>query len=483
MSALNPRKLKELEPIFYPKSIAIVGASQEKQKTGYQYVDGLVSSGFEGKIYPVSTRGGELLGLKVYPNLSAIPEPVDYVIVSIPRQSVLPLLDECAAKRVKAVQFFTAGFAEAGDDVGRELETAMVTRARQGGFRIIGPNCIGVYCPESKIPLGSWTGLGEAGSVAFLSQSGGVAISIVEMGLARGVNFSKVISFGNGSDLDSIDFLEYFAVDPKTTVIGAYLEGVRDGGQFLEIVKEITKSKPVIILKGGRTRAGADASVFHTGALATPMNVWAGVIKQAGVIPVDSLEELIDTMLLFQQLGYWEGERVAIISGLPGGAGGGIAVSSTDTFVEFGLGVPSLSPQTRNNLTRLLGHVGSILHNPVDVSQAHGDPSIIRKVVEAIVADPAIDLVVAYEDVDLLLRFWSWEHIMEMNHIFMDLRQNQAKPLIVVSPYGNAVLERAKIERILRLSKIAVYPTLGQAAKALVNMRQYCLFHSQFRSQ
>lgn len=479
MSALNPQKLKELEPIFYPKSIAVVGASQDKQKAGYQYVDGLVSASFEGKIFPVSAKGGELLGLKVYPSLTAIPEPVDYVIVSIPRDSVLSLLDDCAAKKIKAIQFFTAGFVEARDDMGAELEAEMVNKARQGGFRIIGPNCIGVYCPESKIPLGSWTPLGEAGSVGFLSQSGGMAISIVEMGLARGIKYSKGISFGNGCDLDSFDFLEYFAVDPKTHIIGAYLEGVKDGGRFLTTIREVAKAKPVIVLKGGRTEVGADASISHTGALTTSTVVWSAALKQAGVIWVQSLEELTDTMLLFQQIGYLGGDGAAIISGLPGGAGGGIAVSSTDTCVEFGLKVPQFCQQTRDELNRLLGHVGSILHNPLDISQGHGNPPVIRKAMELVVADQKIDLVMVYEDIDLLLRFWSWEHIMAMNNIFMDLEQRQSKPIVVILPHGSAATEHLQIERVLCQAGVSVFPTLERAAKAIVNVREYSLFRKQ----
>ena len=477
MTALSRQKLKELEPVFFPNSIAIVGASWDKQKTGYQYVDGLLSAGFKGKIYPVNPKGGQLLGLEVYPSLTTIPGDIDYVIVSIPRQSVLPLLEECAAKRVKAVQFFTAGFSEAEDDIGQKLEAEIVKKAHQGGFRIIGPNCIGVYCPESKIPLGSWTTLGEDGSVSFLSQSGGMAISIVEMGIARGINYSKGISFGNGCDLDSVDFLEYFAVDPKTAIIGAYLEGVKDGSRFITTLKEVAKVKPLIVLKGGRTEAGADASISHTGALATSTTVWLTAVKQAGALPVNSLEELTDTMLLFQQFNYWDGDNIGIISGLPGGAGGGIAVSSTDTFIESGLKVPSLLQKTKQELNHLLGHVGSILRNPVDISQGRGNPQVIRKAIELVIADPRINLVMVYEDVDLLLHFFSWEHIMEMNNIFMDIRQQQRKPITVVLPPGSAIIEHKNIEQILCQGKVPVFPTLDRAAKAMVNLREYCRLH------
>ena len=207
--------LEEFHPIFYPRSIAVVGASANESKAGSKWVRGLLAAGFEGRVYPVSSGGGTLSGLEISPSLRAVPGEVDYVVASVPRQSVLALLDDCAVKKVKAIQFFTAGFSETGTTDGREIESQMVKKARQNGIRIIGPNCIGVYCPENRIPLGpSPLGkLGTSGSVGFISQSGGIAAKLAEIGIARHINFSKIVSFGNGIDLNASDFLQYLVAD------------------------------------------------------------------------------------------------------------------------------------------------------------------------------------------------------------------------------------------------------------------------------
>jgi acyl-CoA synthetase (NDP forming) len=187
---LFEEKLKEFEPIFYPKSIAIVGASATSIKAGSVWVSDLRSAGFPGQIYAVGSSGGRIGDLEIFPNLRSIPGEVEYVIVAVPRQSALQLLDDCAAKNVKAVHFFTAGFSETDTQQGRKLEEQMLEKARQGNVRIIGPNCIGVYCPEHKIPFVTGI-LGESGSVGFISQSGGIATKLVTIGIARHVKYSK----------------------------------------------------------------------------------------------------------------------------------------------------------------------------------------------------------------------------------------------------------------------------------------------------
>jgi len=296
---LFEEKLKELEPVFYPKSIAVVGASAGSKKAGSLWVHTLVSAGFPGPVYPVGSKGGRIRELEIFPNLRVIPGEVDYVIVAIPRQSVLELLDDCAVKSVKAVQFFTAGFSEMDVQQGYNLEQQMLEKARQGGVRIIGPNCIGVYCPEWRIPflLGR---LGGSGCVGFVSQSGGVAGKLATTGIARRINYSKGISFGNGIDLDASDFLQYLAADPKTDVIGAYLEGTRDGIRLFNTIKEVAPVKPLVVWKGGRTEAGAQAAMSHTGSLASSGAIWSAMLRQAGAIEVHGLEELTDTLLIFQ---------------------------------------------------------------------------------------------------------------------------------------------------------------------------------------
>ena len=311
--------LNELKPVFYPKSIAVVGASSDDTKSGTQFLRALVRAGYQGAIYPVNRSGGTSHGLPVYTDLGSIPGPVEYVILAIPRDSVLSVLDDCAAKRVKAVQLFTAGFRESGTENGRRLETEITEKARRGGFRLIGPNCIGIYNPSVRIPYGPLDRIGEPGSVGFISQSGGHGGRFVELGLERRIDFSKVISFGNGADLDCVDFLEYLAADPETKIIGAYLESVSRGRCFLELIRQTSTVKPVVVWKGGRTEAGAETATSHTGALSSSYAVWRAAMLQAGAIAVESLDEMADTVLALESIGSTAGRRVAVVSGLGGG--------------------------------------------------------------------------------------------------------------------------------------------------------------------
>jgi len=472
--------LNEFKSVFYPESIAVVGASQNMLKPGSFWLKTIIDAGFRGSIYPVNRRGGEFMGFKIYPSLTAIPGTVDYVIVAIPRNAVPDLLDDCAAKKVKVVHFFTAGFSEIGDATGDRLEEELIRKARQGGFRIIGPNTIGTYCPESNVPYGPGGKIGELGSVGFISQSGGIGDKLVELGAARGINYSKGVSFGNGVDLDSIDFLKYMAADPKTSVIGAYLEGTRNGHRLFNAMKEAAKVKPLIVWKAGRTEVGAAAAKSHTGSLASSAAIWSAALKQAGVIEVYNLEELADTLLIFQQLGQWQGGGIAIIGGLADG-GGGISVSASDTCAGLGLDIPPLRTKTRQKLTSLLGQVGSILRNPVDVSQGGINPVIIQEATELVLADSSIDLLLVQEDTGILLKYVPWKLAQAINAVFVDVRAKQDKPIVIVSPPGGTETERLELEQKLSQASIPVFPTMERAAKAIRNLSQYSRFQATMR--
>ena len=459
--------LRKFEPIFYPKSIAVVGVSQNKFRVSSLWLKAILDAGFSGAVYPINPRGGKFLGLKVYSSIREVPEVVDYVIVSIPREAVSELMDGCANK-VKAVHFFTAGFGEAGDTLGYQLEEELMRKAREGGFHIIGPNCIGTYCPEGKVPYGPSGRIGKAGSVGFISQSGGIGVKLVELGFVRGINYSKGISFGNGIDLDSADFMEYMAVDPSVSIIGAYLEGTRNGRRLFTTMKEVAKVKPLVVWKAGRTDVGAAAAMSHTGSLASSAAVWSATLKQCGAIEVKSVEELADTLLIFQQLGQWggNGSGIAVLGGLADG-GGGISVSASDTCAEIGLHIPPLSVETRQKLTGLLGQVGSILHNPVDVSRSDSNPSVIREALTFVLADPSIELVIIQEDAGVLLEYLPAEWVKEINAVFVDLRTKQDKPLVVVLPSGAAEPQRLEIEQMLAQVSIPVFPSMERAARAI----------------
>jgi acyl-CoA synthetase (NDP forming) len=469
---LFEEKLKEFEPIFYPKSIAVVGASATSIKAGSLWVEDLRSAGFHGLIYPVGSSGGRVGDLEILPSLRLIPGEVDYVIVAIPRQSALDLLDDCAAKNVKIVHFFTAGFSEMDTQQGPKLEQQMVDKARRANLRIIGPNCIGVYCPEHRIPFLMGI-LGENGPVSFVSQSGGIATKLVTIGITRHINYSKGVSFGNGIDLDASDFLQYLAADPKTKVIGAYLEGTRDGTRLFDTMKEVVKTKPLVVWKGGRTEAGAQAAMSHTGSLASSAAIWSAALKQVGAIEVHSLEELTDTLLIFQQLGHGQGTRAAIIGGLADG-GGGNSVAAGDACIENGLQVPPISFETKHKLSELLGEVGGILCNPVDVSQAQfRGLATLFQAIDLVVRDTISDLVLIQEDTEILLPIYSPKGLEEINEFIIELGGSQGKPIIIVLPPGSVEAERLEIEQRLLAASIPVFYSMERAARAIYRLNQY----------
>lgn len=459
---------EEFKPIFYPDSIAVVGASNNERKIGTLFLKNLLRSGFPGKLYPVNRGGGNILGLKAYPNIRDIPDPVEYVIVSIPRAFVLDLLDDCAVKGVKIVHFFTAGFSESGEKEGARIEEEMVRKARRGGFRIIGPNSAGIYSPAVNIPFAPDGVLGEAGSTAFISQSGSLGVRIILSGIACGLHFSKGVSFGNGSDIDSLDFLEYFAQDPETELIGFYVEGLKKGRRFFRLVKEISNEMPIVVWKGGVTEAGAEAAFSHTAALAGSVPIWRAVLKQAGAVGVESLEEFVDTLLAFQHLPFLGGRGVTIVNGLVIG-GGGESVTAADTFINFGFEVVPFSDEVKRNLDVLLGQVGTILRNPLDLNAAYGNVELIYRVLKTVSTDPKVHLIIIQENIDILLA----NGIKEVGSFFLRLVQNLSKPVVVVLEQGSAEAERLAAVKELSKAKIAVFPNLERAAKAIANVNYY----------
>jgi acyl-CoA synthetase (NDP forming) len=472
---LFEEKLKEFEPIFYPRSIAVFGASADERKFGFRWAKSLISAGFEGPIYPISPSGGVISGRKIFPNLRSVPGAIDYAIASVPRRVVLEVIDDCIAKKVKAVHFFTGGFSELNYDEGLVAEQEMVRKARQGGLRIIGPNCVGVYCPESKIPCGlSPAGrIGKSGSVGYISQSGGLSEKLAEIGLGRHINYSKGISFGNGIDLDAVDFLQYLAADPKTTIIGAYLEGTRNGRRLFDTMKRVARAKPLVVWKAGRTELGAWAAMSHTGSLASSAAIWSAMLKQAGVIEVHSLEELSDSLLIFQNLGCWKASNVVVVGGVAGG-GGGISVSASDTCTSRGLNMPPISSKTREELANLVGEAGTISRNPIDLSQAlsRGFSTLI-KAIGAVARDPVTELILIQEDVDVFLSYLSWNEAEEMADFLIDLRGRQNKTIVVVLPPGSTEPERLEVEQRLLEASIPVFPTMERAARAIARMSKF----------
>jgi len=380
---------RALEYLFHPRSIAFVGISSDPANpTAETLIGPYLEHNFEGGLYPVNPKGGEWRGLKIYQSLKEIPGPVDSVIIFLAARSVPEVMRECVEKGVKVVTIFSAGFSELGTGEGRKLETRVIEIAKSGGIRVIGPNCFGIYCPKTR--LGAGLGFPkESGSVSFISQSGASFFYMVRGGSSRGIRFSKVISYGNGSDLNESDFLEYLASDPETAIITAYLEGIKDGRRFFKALKAAAEAKPVIIYKGGYTEAGAKTATSHTGSLAVGDTILDTLFKQTGVIRAYGMDELIDLILAFSFMPPPRGPNVGII-----GTGGGASVQIADECERAGLRVTTLSAEIITKLSQITPEAGNIIGNPLDSQMPFWD---INKFAES------IRIIANWEMIDVLI--------------------------------------------------------------------------------
>ncbi len=471
-------RLKEFEAIFNPQSIAVVGASSGG-KSGGRAVHHLLLAGYKGKIFPVNPSETEILGLTAYPSVRDIPDPVDYVIIMVPAAVVPGVIDDCVAKGVKAVQMFTAGFSETGEEEPTRLEKEIVARARGASIRLIGPNCVGISCPARLIPLETTGVIGQPGNIAILAQSGGNTEVLADMGLSRNIRFSKLISFGNGADLDAIDFLEYLKEDPQTRIIAAYLEGIKDGRRLYQLVAQISQTKPVVLLKGGRTEVGREMASSHTGSLAGSRTVWTAAMKQAGAIEVSTIDEMVDTLMAFQYLPPLTGNQVVIVSQLGGGAGGA-GVLAADACTSLGIELPAFTGEIKGELKSIVNTPGSILRNPLDLGALGRDSVLLRKVLALLADLPDIDLVMLNERPTFLLAIVSKAELQAINDVLVDFQNSGKKPLVVISPPGGVYeKERGVVERRLLEAGIPVYPGFDRAAKAITNFISYWGFRDR----
>jgi acyl-CoA synthetase (NDP forming) len=346
----------------------------------------LKEAGFPA-IYPVNPKYTEVLGLRCFPDLVSIPGVVDHVVVNIPAESALALLDECAAKGVKSVHFFTAGFGESGFTERAALEREMLEKDRTGGIRIVGPNCVGLFVPKSRLMNTVGVPI-DPGPVGFISQSGGHANNLPMDGGPRGLRFSKVVSYGNALDIDENELLEYLTQDPETELIAAYIEGVRDGRRFLRVLREAAARKPVAIYKGGRTEAGKRAAHGHTASLTSSVAVFEGVCRQTNAIQAESLDELIDVLVALRFASPLpRGRGVALV-----GAGGGPSVLASDEIEKAGLELPRLSSEVQAEMRKHLPVDGSIFTNPVDTPNL-ATPDAISTAVRLLSRAPEIDMI------------------------------------------------------------------------------------------
>jgi acyl-CoA synthetase (NDP forming) len=388
--------VSDLEQIFHPKSLSIVGASSREGSFGRMFLEGLIRIGFR-EIYPVHPRETELLGLKAYQGIKDIPHDVDIAILMTPPDSTVQVVQDCAEKGMKGLIVFTAGFGERGAE-GKQIEQHICTVARSKGIRVIGPNSIGIYCPTSRLvtfPKGLTHGMTtESGPVGSFSHSGSFADYLTYILTKKRIRFSKVVSCGNECDLNAVDFLEYFGQDRETKIIISYLEGIKDGRRFFELARDISKEKPIIVWKGGATEHGARAAMSHTGALAGTKHVWEAMFEQAGVISVRSFEEIVDCLSCLYYLPLPKGRRIAVVAGM-----GGTNVGTADNCIELGLEMARLSDTTLERLTKLLPPVGTSVGNPTDIGVATLiAPNLYGETLKLLSEDENVDMLLAITD-------------------------------------------------------------------------------------
>jgi len=464
---------KAFDRIFSPRSVAIIGVARTYSSLGGQsFLRNLQRAGYPGRIYPINPNAREIAGLPAYPSLSALPEVVDLGIVCLAAQSVPSVLEECSRMGVRNVHILSSGFKELGTAEGFRLENEVQREAEKGRLNVIGPNCMGLYVPASRLmPWGQIPAL--PGSFAFLSQSGTLTQRMTEHAHFLGMGISKAISFGNAAVLDSPDFLQYLADDEETRVIGLYLESVRDGRKFLEQAWHISPTKPLVVWKGGETLSGAGVVASHTGTLSGEDQIWESCLRQAGAIRARSLEEVADTAMAFLRLPPPKGRRLFVLGG-----GGGNSVFSADICIRMGLEIPGLTGKTREELLALIPAVGSFARNPVDAWSSFHDPKFMGTVLDLAFADPGLDMII----LDRLIprpTFGQAEKVIDSTPAAIDyLKKNRfRKPLVVVvDGSGNdpsLAAEAARIRQQFCQAGIPAYPSLPLAAQALAHLAEY----------
>ena len=461
-----------LAPLFHPRSVAVVGVSKNPESTGSRYLEQLLDFPFHGTLYPISLKEQEVMGMRCYKTVRDIPDPVDHVISCVPHHQVLSLVEDCAVKGVRSIHLFTARLAETQLEDRRDLEKNIVLRAKEAGIRIIGPNCMGLYNPGVGLTF-RFSLPKEPGHVAFASQSGGNAADLEYHGVGRGLRFSKIISFGNAADLNESDFFEYLIEDPETKVISMYLEGVKDGRRFTELLRRSDGKKPVVLYKAGKTNAGTRAVMSHTASMSGESAMWDAICRQFGVIKVDSMKEMADVLLAFQFLQPSTGRRVLVMGG-----GGGGSVDAADVCELEGFEVPPLPPRMREEIRTFAPDVWSLISNPMDGSVMGGGETMAR----------SYQLGAKWDGVDLLIGNSSAPWLLDhpdgagqhefSNQYLISLTRETRKPMVIFITAGDSTASW-RVESMHRAQQqcidagIPVYPDVRRAVRALALFTGY----------
>jgi len=450
----------KLDAIFRPKSVAIIGASRTPGKVGHVLTRNMLESGFSGKIYPINPNADEILGLTCYKSILDVPDDVDLAVVSIPSGGVLEVAEECGRKGVKALIVISAGFKETGRE-GAKLERQLIEIGIKYGMRIQGPNCLGVIDTSTPLNLSFAAAMPQAGRIGFISQSGALGTAVLDWVIEEGIGFSSFVSLGNKADLDEVDFIEAMEEDENISVVLLYLESIEKGRRFIEVANKVVKKKPIIVLKGGTSTAGARAAGSHTGAMVGSFVAYQTAFDKSGVIMVESVEELFNHAIAFTEQPLPRGEGVAIVTNA-----GGPGILATDLCEKLGVNLAPISRQTRNRLMEKLPPAASI-RNPIDIlGDARGDR--YKLAVEISLEDENVRAVVVILTPQAMTESMATaEAIVEIN------RELHKKPILAVFMGGGAVEEASEY---LRKNGVPCFDFPEKAIKTVAAMFEYARY-------
>jgi acetyltransferase len=448
-----------LDKIFNPKSVAIIGASDEEGSVGYALMKNFIDLGFDGKVYPVNIRKTEILGLKAYQSVEQIPEAVDLAVIATPAKTVPDIVEHCGKIGIKGIIIISAGFKEVGAE-GKALEDKILEIKNKYGLRIIGPNCLGVIRPSIKLNATFINKMPKSGNIAFISQSGALGSAILDWAIKENIGFSNFVSVGSMLDVDFGDLIDYFGTDPQTRSILMYIEGLTDARKFLSAARHFARTKPIIVVKAGKYSESAKAAASHTGSLTGEDIIYDAAFKRAGIVRVEEIADLFNCAEVLGMQPLPKGPNLVIITNA-----GGPGVMATDALIARGGKLAKLSPKTMEYLNSILPPYWS-RGNPVDIlGDAKADR--YRAVLEACLND---------ENVDGILIIYTAQAVAEPVEIAKSIvevcksRGYQSKT-ILTSFMGSGAVEEAN--RIFNQNSIPTYSTPEQAVKTYLYMYQY----------
>jgi acetyltransferase len=442
-----------LNQFFDPRAVAVVGASADPTKLGHAVLFNVLEHGFTGDVYPINPKSDTILGKKSYASVLDVPGPIDLAVLVIPPKAVASVLEDCGRKGVQGVVTITAGFREVGPH-GLAMEKELVSILRRYGMRMIGPNCLGIIDTVAPLQASFALGMPIQGGIAFMSQSGALCTSILDMALADDIGFSRFVSLGNKADLNEIDFLQVWGADPNSKVIAAYLEGIADGDRFIEIARQVSKRTPIIAIKSGTTQAGSKAVSSHTGTLAGSERAYEAAFQQAGVLRAGSVQDLFDMAVAFARQPLPATDAVAVVTNA-----GGPGIMATDALERAGLQLASLTAETQNLLHAGLPAAASVA-NPVDVlGDAMADRYALA--VNAVADDPNVGAIIVVLTPQIMTQ------IGETAQAVADAYQRTGKPILTAFMGKQTI---GKGEKILRAHGLPNYPVPERAVNALAAM-------------